>query len=103
MQIYDCAVRITIPENLRDVANKIAKSFDPDTGGDKTFDTEVIDGYISVNVPCVKELADSFMYFNVMPEMLYDSVLRDYQTRWSDLEAPTLEECKEFCKFVLIE
>lgn len=98
--LYDAQITLTIPEGLRAVANKIGKAFDPDTGGDHTFDGDAVDGRITVSVPCEKEFAEAMGAFAASPEFLFWSVTRDYENRWPDLVPPTLEECQAFCSAV---
>lgn len=98
--LYDAQITLTIPESLREIANRIGKAFDPDTGGDHTFDGEAVDGKITVTFPCVREFAEAMPFFASSPAALHESVLRDYAQRWPDIEAPTLEECEAFCDAV---
>lgn len=87
----------SIPESLREVANKIARAFDPDLGGDKTFDAEAVDGVISVSFPVGEGYGQGMLALLWMPEELLASVQRDYSVRWPDAVPPTLEEVQEFC------
>lgn len=98
--LYDAQITLTIPESLREIANRIGKAFDPDTGGDHTFDGEAVDGLISVTIPCVREFADAMPFFAMSPEALHESVLRDYALRWPELVPPTVAECQAFCNAV---
>lgn len=98
---YTTQITLTIPESLRAIGNAIAKAFDPDTGGDQTFNAEPTDGLIAVTFPCVPEFADALAYFAASPEALHASVVRDYASRWPDLDPPALEDCQAFCTSVV--
>ena len=100
---YTTQITLTIPESLRAIANAIAKAFDPDTGGDQTFNAEAVDGVISVTFPCVPEFADALVFFAVSPEALHASVVRDYESRWPELTPPELEDCQAFCSQLQID
>lgn len=100
---YDAQVTLSIPETLREIANKIGKAFDPDTGGDHTFDCEAVDGTITVTFPCVREFAEALPFFATTPEALHASVTRDYEQRWPDLTPPSLEDCRTFCEGITLK
>ena len=100
--LYDAQITLTIPESLREIANRIGKAFDPDSGGDHTFDGEAIDGVISVTFPCIKEFAEAMPFFSATPAALHESVVRDYALRWPDLTPPTMAECEAFCAAVTL-
>lgn len=100
---YDAQVTLSIPETIREIANKIGKAFDPDTGGEHTFDSEAIDGTITVTFPCVQEFAEALPFFAATPEALHASVTRDYEQRWPELTPPSLAEITQFCESVLIQ
>lgn len=100
--MYNTQITLTIPENLREVANQIAQAFDPDVGGNKTFNVESIDGLITVTFPCVTSFAEALPFFKEYPETLYESTKRDFALRWLDDTPPTLEQVTAFCESVQI-
>lgn len=100
--MYNCLITLSIPEGLRTIGNSIARAFDPDVGGEYTFDSEAVEGTINVTFPCVQKFAEAMPFFKNFPDALYESVKRDYEQRWSEQTPPTLDECIQFCENVKI-
>ena len=96
---YTSNITIVIPANLYEVACNIARTLDPDIGGDKSFGEkqEQVKEY-STTTPCTEEFAQQSIYMINNPEVLHKVVTADYANRWSNLEVPTLSDCKLFCK-----
>lgn len=96
---YSERITIYVPEALAPVARAVARALDPDFGGAFSF-TWIYGGEAVYSTPCVPEFADGMEYFQALPELFYNSVVRDYSARWPDLTPPTLEQIAEFCRTV---
>lgn len=94
---YSETLTITLPASLAGIAASIARSLDPDVGGEHSF-TPSEDGLtISCTTPCEPVFKAQAEYMMLHPEALHAAVSADYATRWPDLVAPTLAECEAFC------
>ena len=106
---YSETLTITLPATLADIAASIARSLDPDVGGEYSFKPDVI-GYtegdkpepiygktISCTTPCEPMFLAQAEYMMLHPEALHAAVSADYATRWPDMVAPTLADCMAFC------
>lgn len=102
MSNYTECLTITVPASLADIAAKIGRAMDPDTGGERSFSYNEETDELVCSTPCVVEFKQAAQYMLTYPEMLYESCLRDYQQRWPDHEPVTLEECVLFCSSVMI-
>lgn len=100
---YTHRLTITIPAALYAVACAIARSLDPDTGGDDSFggqlqgDPPGVPETYSTTTPCTAEFAQQALAMAGNPAMLHAVVSADYAARWADLTPPTLAECEAFC------
>ena len=56
---------------------------------------------ISCTTPCEPVFLAQAEYMMVRPEALHAAVSSDYATRWPDLKAPTLADCKAFCAAII--
>lgn len=86
---------------LMPVAPAIAQAFDPLSDGGKSFDTlRATDSsgntWAVTHSPATTETAAGIPFLQTIPDLLHQSVMRDYATRWPDQEAPTLEDCEAF-------
>ena len=112
---YSETLTITLPATLADIAASIARSLDPDVGGEYSFKPDVI-GYtegdkpepiygktISCTTPCEPHFLAQAEYMMLHPEALHAAVSADYATRWPDLPCPTLADCQAFCAAIVYE
>ena len=108
---YSETLRITVPASLYDVACSIARSLDPDTGGDKSFGPRIrvdADGKeytpssYATSTPCTPEFKAQALQLLTLPEALHSVVSADYASRWPDLTPPTMAECEAFCSGAVI-
>ena len=106
---YTRTMILTVPVELIDTANKLAKAFDPDSAGEHTFqmptseDSSVVPTTVSASTPITEQLYEVAPYMLADAEALHASTLLDYETRWPELVPPTLEEVQAFCDAVTVE
>ena len=106
---YDYTVTLITPAANSDTANKIARAFDPDIGGQNTFKigysndgNEPITHYIAhtwARESFIDQI-NSIKEGNITLKNLVDSI---YSERWSEETPPTKEECDEFWSSTIIE
>ena len=101
MTAYNHTLTLTLPVELADIAAKIGKALDPDSGGEKSFVASEDGLTISTSTPCTEEFAEQAQAMLTDPSMLHAAVSQDYATRWPDLVAPTLAECDLFIAAVI--
>jgi len=98
---YDATITIRLPATLAEIAAKIGRALDPDTGGDKSFCPDLNETTISTTTPCTSDFAAKAGYMLMHPEVLHTECAKDYAKRWADLVPPTLAECEAFCAGVI--
>lgn len=101
MSRYTCSLLIAVPVELTPVGQPIAQAFDPDSGGARSFDTiSAVDAQDKVwpvcYSPVTAETAAAIPYLQTIPGLLYQTVTRDFESRWTDQTPPTLAECESF-------
>lgn len=101
MTIYTEILTITVPIELSDIASLIARALDPDIGGDKSFHIDEGGDTISMTTRCTHEFKEMALVLIRSPQGLHSLVKRDYEKRWSDIEAPSLEDIERFCSAVI--
>lgn len=94
---YSERLTITLPASIADIAASIARSLDPDTGGEFSFQASEDGSTISCTTPCEPKFKAQAEYMMLHPEALHAAVAADYASRWPDLVAPTLADCEAFC------
>jgi hypothetical protein len=99
--MYNAQLSITVPDTLKEIAEKIGKALDPDSGGEYSF-TDRGDGTINVTTPCTLEFKQQAEYMMAHPELLHHEIGRKYAARWPDFTAPTLAECELFCSSIIL-
>lgn len=99
---YTERLSITVPDTLKDIAAKIGRGLDPDSGGADSF-RDLGNGTINVTTPCIAEFKAQAEYMMTNPAMLHQVLQADYATRWADLTPPTLAECTLFCSSIIPE
>lgn len=100
MSNYTHVLTIAVPSDIKNLANKIAKSLDPDVGGDKSFDLVKAKQdeleYIICDVFITSSFASQVEMILNSHEILYSIVYNDYSLRWTEEESPTLDDCINF-------
>lgn len=100
MSNYTHTLSLTAPASLLPVASAIARALDPDTGGSDSWQT--VGDVITMSTPCTEEFYNQALYLVTDAAMLYGLVAQDYTKRWSELVAPTLADCVQFCTQVTV-
>ena len=111
MSDYSATLTITVPIAQRETGKRISRALDADCGGYLAF-SQYLDAdmqpcdeptavYTTYSSPCSQELASSMEYLIANPEALQGMVAADYAARWSEFEAPMLEDVAEFCMAVV--
>lgn len=104
MNDYSKKLKLTIPVDFIETAKRISRAMDPDVGGYDSWTPDVEGENIvsySTETPCTEEFYEQAVAMISDAEMTYQAVAFNYSQRWGDLEAPTLEECQEFCSNVV--
>jgi hypothetical protein len=100
--MYNAQLSITVPDTLKDIAAKIGKALDPDSGGEYSF-TDRGDGTINVTTPCELQFKEDTLLMMQYPSFLHQKILEQYAARGADLTPPTLAECELFCASIIPE
>jgi hypothetical protein len=113
MALYTTRISMTAHLSLEATCAKIGKAFDPDVGGERTFykvyppehtlDTPLPATGLATQFYALPEFAASLPYLMASPELLHQSCLLDYETRWPELEPPTFEECVAFTRVATLD
>jgi hypothetical protein len=107
---YTARLTVTIPPDLIDIGRKITRALDPDLGGaeswtpihDTPSDPESpIVSYVA-DTPCTPEFKEQAEAMLADPAILHAAVEMDYEARWPEFDAPTFEECIEFCSGAVV-
>lgn len=106
MSKYTSSIFVAIDTAHLPIAQPIARAFDPDSGGDKSFDviraTKSGITYAICYTPATPETVAGLGYFKAVPGALHGYVMQDYAERWGDLEPPTLEDCEAFRNAIIL-
>lgn len=102
MSNYSAIFKLTLSDTVKDIAVKVGKGFDPDSGGEYSF-SSTSEGIISTSTPCDAEFKATADYLMTNPEALHYALTQKYSERWADLEPPTLEECILFIAAIIPE
>lgn len=105
---YTNKIKIEIPSGIYEIACSIARALDPDVGGEYSFGSK-LQGELqeqpksySTETPCTAGFAEQVTALMQDPVVLHAVVQQDYASRWGELQAPTLEDCKLFCKLAVV-
>lgn len=98
---YSERMTITLPAAMAEIAASIGRAMDSDVGGAHSFALSEDGKTISCTTPCEPHFLAQAEYMMVHPEALFAAVTADYATRWPDLKAPTLADCKAFCTSII--
>jgi hypothetical protein len=99
--MYNAQLSITVPDTLKDIASKIGRALDPDSGGEYSF-TDRGDGTINVTTPCTPEFKAQGEYLMTNPDALFMTMQAAYAERWAELTPPTLAECQTFIDSIIV-
>lgn len=84
---------VLVNQDAISVAQRVAKAFDSDVGGEYSFSRTTQDGFHVCDTPITNLYADLFLVMLYTPGLLYQMCAADYADRWPDLPCPTEEEC----------
>ena len=98
---------IAAPLAMVDLANRIGRALDPDTGGASSFGGVTCGGPASVtHVVCDTLITRAFAAqcgaMLADADLLHHACAADYAARWPDLVAPTPDDCAAFLAHALI-
>jgi hypothetical protein len=100
--MYSARFNLTLSDTVKDIAAKVGKGFDPDSGGEYSFHDNG-DGTISTSTPCTPEFKRDGEMLMTDATMLYYAMQQKYAERWADLTPPTLAECQAFIAAIIPE
>ena len=100
--MYSERFTLTLSDTVKDIAAKVGKGFDPDSGGEHSFHDNR-DGTISTSTPCTPEFKAQGEYLMTNPNALFMAMQAAYAERWADLTPPTLAECQAFIAGIIPE
>ena len=100
--MYSARFNLTLSDTVKDIAAKVGKGFDPDSGGEHSFHDNG-DGTISTSTPCTPEFKAQGEYLMTNPDALFMAMQGAYAERWPDLTPPTLAECQQFIAAIILE
>lgn len=92
----DYRVVVTVAQEHAHAASSIGRAMDVDVGGADSFIAE--GSMLVARVWASEAFASMFQYLIANPNGLYMAVASDYETRWPDLQPPTLQEIVQFCE-----
>lgn len=92
-------ITIKVPLAMRELANRISRSLEPDTGGYHVFDSVTDDTHAIAEIPTCERYVQNLQRLT-SPADLHAFVAADYAARWPEFECPTLAEVSEFCAAV---
>lgn len=101
MSEYTDIVSIKLPANLAEIASKVGRAMDNDTGGADSFTLSEDGQTISTSALCTAEFKQQSDYLLQHPDELHTFLVNKYAERWSEFEPPTLAECELFCASVI--
>lgn len=93
-------IMIKVPLAQRELANRISRALEPDTGGYLVFDSLADDTHAIAQIPTCERYVGNFLSLHQDAPALHAFVSADYAARWPDFAAPTLAEVGEFCAVV---
>lgn len=96
-------IKLTVPAEVLTTAKLASQAMDPDVGGFNAFEIVEDDGRHSYTVDVSDEYFAAFQAFTAMPELLRDSIARDFEIRFPETEPPTLDDCAAFVAKLQIE
>lgn len=95
-------IKLTVPAEVLDTAKLASQAMDPDVGGFHAFEIVEEDGRHSYTVDVSDEYFDAFSAF-LLPDLLRESIARDFEQRFPESTPPTAEDCAAFVKVLQIE
>jgi hypothetical protein len=98
-------VHLIIPADHLDIANRIGRSLDPDTGGDQTFSIPLPQDsptHYGASTAAAESFVQTIQAVQAGHIPLLTLVQQDYSARWTDLNVPTEAECQTFMNTCII-
>lgn len=95
-------VTLKVPPSVLEAAKRAAQAFDNDVGGYASFEPTDDAGMHICTVDVSDEYAEAFPAFKAFPELLHDTIARDFAARFPDDDVPTLSDVAAFCDVVEI-
>lgn len=97
-------IKLTVPPEVLHTAKLASQAMDPDVGGFNAFEApDEVTGLYSYTVDVSDEYLSAFQAFMLLPELLRDSIARDFERRFPETGPPTLVECVYFCDELQVE
>lgn len=96
-------IKLTVPASVLHTAKLASQAMDPDVGGFNAFEIVEPDGRHSYTVDVSDEYFAAFQAFTPMPELLRESIARDFAQRFPESTPPTLDDCAAFVEQLQIE
>lgn len=93
-------ITIKVPLALRELANRISRSLEPDVGGYRVFDSMSDETHAIAQIPTCERYVGNFISLYQDAAALHAFVAVDYATRWPEFDCPLLSEVNEFCAAV---
>jgi hypothetical protein len=100
--MYSARFNLTLSDTVKEIAAKVGRAFDPDSGGSESFHDNG-DGTISTSTPCTEKFKEDGEYLMTNPDALFMAMQAAYAERWADLTPPTLQECQAFIAAIIQE
>lgn len=98
--MYSHRLTICTPLSLIPQANSIARSMDPDVGGDQSFSfVQATKAGVTYSICDTWVRENFYTQASILlsdPSLLHQICQADYTSRWADLIAPSLEDCTAF-------
>ena len=107
---YTARMTVTIPPELLEIGRRITRALDVDLGGYDSWmpihdtpsdpDSPIV-SYVA-DTPCTEEFKAQAEAMLADPAILHAAVEMDYEARWPTFDAPTFEECIDFCSGAVV-
>lgn len=94
-------ITFKVPITLKELANRVSRALEPDTGGYFVFDSLSDDEFALAIMPTCERYAQNLLSISTAEE-LNTYVVEDYKSRWSKLEPPTNSEIALFFNSLII-
>lgn len=96
-------IKLTVPAEVLTTAKLASQAMDPDVGGFAAFEIQEEDGRYSYTVDVSDEYFAAFQAFLQLPELLRESIARDFEQRFPESTPPTLDDCTAFVEQLQLE
>ena len=96
-------IKLTVPASVLHTAKLASQAMDPDVGGFNAFEIVEDDARYSYTVDVSDQYFEAFSAFLQMPDLLRDSIARDFAQRFPESTPPTLDDCAAFVAQLQLE